>query len=545
MSKIGRNEPCPCGSGKKYKKCHGYSVNIQPTINEIKFDDVPPEIIKAIEQQKAKEFLRKQQQGLGNPIISVEYQGYRIVAVGNVIHYSKDWKTFHDFLFYYIRKVMDGDWGNEEISKPYEDRHMVLQWYDQLCKYQKDTIKEPGKVSSSPMIGAVEAYLNLAYNLYLLGHNTIKNEFNTKLQNRLLTRLKNKNDFPGAYYESYVCASLIRAGFEVELEDEKGGGPKHCDFTITCKDSRKKYTVEAKCINREGALGARQNTTKAELQKSIKNQLYKALKKPSADPRIIFINVNLSSNDKAENLRWINESTQAVTNAEDLTVDGLPTEPAYVIFTNHTHHYHPDATKTSYSVVSAGYKIQDFGYGKEYKRLRDIYFAKQKHIDIHDILKSLESHHNIPSTFDGALPSEAFHGYTDRIKIGETYLFDNIGQAKVTTAIVSKVEKCIVIGTNTGHILKHPISDIELEDYERHPDTFFGVIHPQGKNTDEPYDLFEWMLDSYSKTPKERLLEFMNNRKDIEQLKLLTQEELAIIYCEGCVYSILQQRDKK
>jgi len=22
-SAIGRNEPCPCGSGKKYKKCHG------------------------------------------------------------------------------------------------------------------------------------------------------------------------------------------------------------------------------------------------------------------------------------------------------------------------------------------------------------------------------------------------------------------------------------------------------------------------------------------------------------------------------------------
>ena len=21
--KIGRNEPCPCGSGKKFKKCHG------------------------------------------------------------------------------------------------------------------------------------------------------------------------------------------------------------------------------------------------------------------------------------------------------------------------------------------------------------------------------------------------------------------------------------------------------------------------------------------------------------------------------------------
>src|SRR5438128_10358365 len=22
-AKIGRNDPCPCGSGKKYKKCHG------------------------------------------------------------------------------------------------------------------------------------------------------------------------------------------------------------------------------------------------------------------------------------------------------------------------------------------------------------------------------------------------------------------------------------------------------------------------------------------------------------------------------------------
>jgi preprotein translocase subunit SecA len=23
VRKVGRNEPCPCGSGKKYKHCHG------------------------------------------------------------------------------------------------------------------------------------------------------------------------------------------------------------------------------------------------------------------------------------------------------------------------------------------------------------------------------------------------------------------------------------------------------------------------------------------------------------------------------------------
>ncbi|MDD4439163.1 MAG: SEC-C metal-binding domain-containing protein [Tissierellia bacterium] len=26
-NKIGRNEPCPCGSGKKYKKCCGMHKN--------------------------------------------------------------------------------------------------------------------------------------------------------------------------------------------------------------------------------------------------------------------------------------------------------------------------------------------------------------------------------------------------------------------------------------------------------------------------------------------------------------------------------------
>jgi len=23
LPQVGRNDPCPCGSGKKYKKCHG------------------------------------------------------------------------------------------------------------------------------------------------------------------------------------------------------------------------------------------------------------------------------------------------------------------------------------------------------------------------------------------------------------------------------------------------------------------------------------------------------------------------------------------
>jgi preprotein translocase subunit SecA len=28
--KVGRNDPCPCGSGKKYKQCHGQGQSDSP-----------------------------------------------------------------------------------------------------------------------------------------------------------------------------------------------------------------------------------------------------------------------------------------------------------------------------------------------------------------------------------------------------------------------------------------------------------------------------------------------------------------------------------
>ncbi len=31
MAKIGRNDPCPCGSGKKYKKCHLVQTKASPS----------------------------------------------------------------------------------------------------------------------------------------------------------------------------------------------------------------------------------------------------------------------------------------------------------------------------------------------------------------------------------------------------------------------------------------------------------------------------------------------------------------------------------
>lgn len=48
MRKVGRNDACPCGSGKKYKKCHGRAnvIEITPTPYNHKLDDLHKGLIK-------------------------------------------------------------------------------------------------------------------------------------------------------------------------------------------------------------------------------------------------------------------------------------------------------------------------------------------------------------------------------------------------------------------------------------------------------------------------------------------------------------------
>src|SRR5262245_14519109 len=95
-NKVGRNEKCPCNSGIKYKYCHG---NIQETV-----PNSSPDLTKRFAELEALYVQRKLQQGLGNPIISTEQNGFRIIAVANRVYWGK-WKTFHEFLLDYLKIV--------------------------------------------------------------------------------------------------------------------------------------------------------------------------------------------------------------------------------------------------------------------------------------------------------------------------------------------------------------------------------------------------------------------------------------------------------
>lgn len=78
--KLGRNDPCPCNSGKKFKKCHGL-----PTLeNEQSAEYIRRQVLDCPfpDLHASREFQRKEQQGLGRPIISAQVQKQRVVAVG-------------------------------------------------------------------------------------------------------------------------------------------------------------------------------------------------------------------------------------------------------------------------------------------------------------------------------------------------------------------------------------------------------------------------------------------------------------------------------
>jgi SEC-C motif len=186
LLKVGRNRPCPCGSGKKYKKCHGSFTAAPPPQAPVSKSFVK----QMVQRHEAAERIRQNQQGFGRPVVSFRAFDRQMVAVGDTIYHSADWKTFPDFLAHYLKTVLGVEWGNAELKKPLTDRHPIMQWYDVVCRYQAETIKEKGKVATCAMTGVVACYFGTAYNLYLLKHNV-------ELQQRLVQRLKNPEQFQG------------------------------------------------------------------------------------------------------------------------------------------------------------------------------------------------------------------------------------------------------------------------------------------------------------------------------------------------------------
>lgn len=475
-----------------------------------------------LQKHEAKEHQRKQQQGLGRPIISAELNGERFVAVRNKLMHSKKWKTFHDFLFSYIVNVMGSEWGNEEISKPLDQRHPILVWYDYLCKHQQKHFDQDSEIKQAPMTGAIAAYLNLANDLYALDHNV-------SLQNKLIGRLRNVDNFYGARYEVYVAACLIRAGFLIDFENEDERNTSHCEFVATDEKTGRKFSVEAKRSHSD--------------KKRFGRLLLKALAKNAQHDRIVFIDMNLPETSSGETaLSLLNESIRQLRKHED-----KEQPEAYVFFTNTPWHHRLDSENFQCTVIAEGFKIPTFKMDAKYKTLREAIDARENHIELYDLLKSMHEHSHIPVTFTGEIPSFEFGSSEDRLIIGKRYRIpaesglDRVGL--ITSATVIENEKnavcAIAFENGTSELYKIPLSDIEMDAWRMHPDTFFGVLTPNNKTIVDPLGLYDFYFETYKRTPKEKLLEFLSGLPNLDELKKLDQVALASIYSEHCANAAL------
>src|SRR3990167_7774504 len=541
----GRNQPCPCGSARKYKRCCGNPLKMSlKGIHRPTESRVADGIAKALEHHKASELIRCQQQGLGKPIISTEHQGRRLVAVGNKVYHSTKFKTFPDFLFAYVKGKLGSEWGNAEIVKPLEERHIILQWYNEYYLFQKRHFDKDHEIQSFPATGVVNCYLGLAYSLYLLEHNV-------ELQDRLLKRLKDSANFQGAYYELIVANCLIRAGFDLVLEDETDRASKHCEFSAVSQKTGKKYWVEAKMRAVSGILGKSDHdgTQSLEPTSSLIQHVNKALAKPAADERLIFIDLNTDPPDVQSLPDWMERAAQKLEGLEKTYQKG---ERAYIFVTNMEFHRRLTDARPAGAVLVHGFGIPDFGRPGEY-RLTEIYRKRQKHKDAYHIFEAVKEYPKFPSTFDGSLPSETFGDGGGRIIIGETYFFPDMDEkgitGTVTSAMVSETEKTEHLGITTkdngSFILSRPMTEAELTDYKNHPEAFFGVILQPPGNANDPYELFEFFVGCYKNSSKEKLLEFLKDSQDTDSIAALPHMDLVLEYCERLVAAAVAGQENR
>ena len=518
-AKIGRNDPCPCGGGKKYKRCHGF-------ITQVRAFELGKTLAARAEVARVQ---RERQQGLGKPIISATFKGERFVAVKNRLFHSSTFRTFHDFLLRYITAALGTEWGNAEIAKPVDQHHPIIVWYQALCAHQRTFMKESGKVKDGPWTGATAAYLHLAYDLYALDHNA-------ELQERLVARLRNRETFTGARYEVYVAAIFVRAGFDIAFENEQDGSTTHCEFTATNRRTGKRFSVEAK--RREGR------------RLRIGHLFNDALTKRANHTRVIFIDVN-SRDDAHDQLQpvFLKNVLRRLRFFEGQTLNGRARPPAYVFLTNAPWEHYLEMPAPRCTVLAEGFQIPDFKEGVWMPSLRHIIDAREAHIEMHGLIQSIKDHSDIPSTFDGEIPEYAFNQNRPRIIVGSRFMVKDQGgidqPATVTAATVSEEERVAVCGITfedgRSAIWKAPLSDEEMIAWRRHPDTFFGVLSQRTTRADTPLELYDFFHESCKRSTREQLLEALADAPDFATLAELDQPRLASIHAERLTYGAMAQ----
>ena len=541
MLKTGRNEPCPCGSGKKYKRCHGDMTN------RGRIEGALPAAAAHMARLKALDHQRKASQGLGKPIISTQVADHRVVVVGNTVYFDKEWKTFPDFLVGFIKKTLGQEWGTVELQKPENVMHPVALWHRRTALLQAVHAGKVGEVFNSPETGAARAYLELAYNLYLLEHNE-------ELRKVLIGRLKHPDQFLGALSEIRFAGMLIRAGFSVKFHDETDGSKTHCEYDAKRKSTGKAFSVEVK-TRHWGKFPTNDEDGRRLVRRNVRRLVRLALAKEAEHERLVFIELAMPDeyvgDGKPPEPWWMQAAVDGIKRAEQsLKEEGKDIPPALIMVGNHPHHFQLDSTKSVVGYALEGVGATDVRGGMK-GTIREALKFREKHADLLALWKSIQTHREIPQTFDGQSHHLAYGDHPPRLLVGNRYSVPDANgvmvEAVLEDAVALPTEKSVygIYRTAAGQrvICTSPLTEAEAQAYAEQPESFFGVIKRQSAIND-PLDLYDFFFESYGKSSKEDLLRLMAGRPDAASLAALSQRELAEIYCESAVSAVLASQGR-
>lgn len=381
-NKTGRNDPCTCGSGRKYKHCHGGPDYFNTITRGAEAAQIARQLAVVADGG------RQRIQGLGRPIQSAATEEARIVIVGHR-RFSGRWKTFADFLMFYIAQQFESEWGNGELAKAREDRHPLMNLYQKVCAIQKRACVVEGEPFAFPITGAVSAYLGLAYDLYCIEHNARTQP----IWDRLMHRLRTPDHFYATCYEVMAAAAFARSGFAVDFEDDTDLDADHVEFVATHSGTGKQFAVECKCRKGDDDEAFPAGTSK---------QLARALRKKTNLDRVVFIELHLRVQFENKGMtQWLRDAVRQLEALQANVKNGGHLPPAYVFLTNRPQFHLQDAEGYGFMGYLHGFKIPDLRY-RERGPLEDLVNARENHPEIHELLQSLNLHSCIPSTFDGS-----------------------------------------------------------------------------------------------------------------------------------------------
>lgn len=513
------------------------------------------DIERARKEAQARQRRRKQQQGLGRPIIAGQVAGQRVVAVGKRLYHSTKWNTFHDFLRDYLLGSLGPDWANAEQAKPVALRHPIMKWYASAIEQSKAMQRADGTMISGPMTGAIRAFMNLAYNIYLIAHHGKGQEMADIYLRRL--RSARSDDFTGALFETYAAAAFLKAGFQLDYLETKRRSTTCVEFNATWPTNGQRFSVEVKSRVRDNEKQALDEEADETKRLRIGAKLVKALSKQADFERVVMIEINvpdrLTDTDTLQG--WAAAAVSQIRGNETATkADGSLFPPAYVFVTNHTFHHDLSSVDSGINVIADGFRIPDFGPEVQYRGYAEILAAREKHSAMMALIASIKTHYEIPSTFDGEMPgSLTASDEVSPLKIGGRYLIPDEdgseveGQLESATVLQSEKLAYGIYKLRDGRrvIATSPLTPEELNDYNRYPDTFFGNVVPKVESPRTFVDKCDFLFKTYQHSTREKLLEFMAKAIDFEHLQTLPQRDLAIIYCERMAHAIMMDEEKR